>query len=227
MPPRPARPAGRARRPARGRSCAGSRAVRRRRPGPLPGRPRPARPRGAPPAGCCRSRPAPPAGPGTTAGSAHRTGAAARAAAWRTSGARAASPSRSRAASSATVGASNTVADGQLHPRLARTRLTSRVASSEWPPSSKKWSSMPTRGSARTSAKRSQRTCSSGVRGARYVSPWRWGAGRALRSSLPLGVSGRASSTTNADGTMYSGSRSARWRRRAAASGVCPGAGTT
>jgi hypothetical protein len=35
------------------------------------------------------------------------------------------------------------------------------------------------------------------------------GAGSALRSSLPLGVSGSASSRTNAAGTMYSGSRAA------------------
>ena len=54
------------------------------------------------------------------------------------------------------------------------------------------------------------------------------GAGRARRSSLPLGVSGRASSTTNAAGTMYSGSRCGEVRaqgrlRRASA----PGAGTT
>ena len=36
------------------------------------------------------------------------------------------------------------------------------------------------------------------------------GAGSARRSSFPFTVSGSASSTTNADGTMYSGSRSAR-----------------
>ena len=36
------------------------------------------------------------------------------------------------------------------------------------------------------------------------------GAGRAWRSTLPLGVRGRASRTTKADGTMYSGRRSPR-----------------
>ena len=36
--------------------------------------------------------------------------------------------------------------------------------------------------------------------------PERSGAGRALRSSLPLAFSGSASTSTNADGTMYSGS---------------------
>ena len=51
----------------------------------------------------------------------------------------------------------------------------------------------------------------------------RSGAGSALRSSLPLGVSGSASSTTKAAGTMYSGSRAARWRRSAAGSGARSG----
>jgi hypothetical protein len=54
-------------------------------------------------------------------------------------------------------------------------------------------------------------TSSVGVRGAacaRPDSPPRPapGAGSALRSTLPLGVSGSAASGTNADGTMYSGS---------------------
>ena len=62
----------------------------------------------------------------------------------------------------------------------------------------------------------------------RSVDRSRSGAGRALRSTLPLGVSGSASRATNADGTMYSGSR----RPQAAAlsparRGPAPGAGTT
>ena len=48
------------------------------------------------------------------------------------------------------------------------------------------------------------------------VSSARCGAGSARRSSLPLTVSGSASSTTNADGTMYSGSRLGQWPRSAA-----------
>ena len=95
-------------------------------------------------------------------------------------------------------------------PKAARTRLTSRVASSECPPSSKKLSSTPTRASASTSAKMSQSDLLLGRPRAHGSSrPAGRGAGRAWRSSLPLGVSGSASSTTKAEGTMYSGSRSA------------------
>ena len=46
-------------------------------------------------------------------------------------------------------------------------RLISRVASSEWPPSSKKLSSMPTRSRPSTSANSAHRISSCGVRGAR------------------------------------------------------------
>jgi hypothetical protein len=47
-------------------------------------------------------------------------------------------------------------------------------------------------------------TSSTGVRGARYVSSGlcRSGAGRAFRSTLPLGVKGNASRLTKAAGTM-------------------------
>ena len=44
------------------------------------------------------------------------------------------------------------------------------------------------------------------------------GAGSARRSSLPFTVSGSPSSTTTADGTMYSGSRPPRCARSSAAS---------
>lgn len=54
------------------------------------------------------------------------------------------------------------------------------------------------------------------------------GAGSARRSSLPLGVSGSASSASNADGTMYSGNRARRNARSSAAPGAPPAAaGTT
>ena len=58
-----------------------------------------------------------------------------------------------------------------------------------------------------TSAQIPASTSSTGVRGATYRSSAAAssGAGSALRSSLPLGVSGSASSSTNAAGTMYSG----------------------
>ena len=46
------------------------------------------------------------------------------------------------------------------------------------------------------------------------------GAGRALRSTLPLGVSGISGSTTIAVGSMYSGSDRARVPRNASSSGT-------
>ena len=85
------------------------------------------------------------------------------------------------------------------------------VASSEWPPRSKKLSSTPTRSTPRTSLQIPASISSTGVRGATYPPPpprpADSGAGSAARSTLPLAVSGSASSTTNADGTMYSGRR--------------------
>ncbi len=67
--------------------------------------------------------------------------------------------------------------------------------------------------------------CSVSVRGASNASgfgAWASGVGRALRSTLPFGVSGIASSTTYADGTMYSGSRCFRCVRRTLASSSTP-----
>ena len=81
-------------------------------------------------------------------------------------------------------------------------RLISRVASSEWPPSAKKLSSMPMRSSPSTSANRPHSSSSRGVRDARVTAGVSSGAGSARRSSLPLGVSGSRSSTTIAEGTM-------------------------
>ena len=76
------------------------------------------------------------------------------------------------------------------------------------PPSSKKLSSMPTRSTPSTSANSPHSTASCAVRAARCCrsDEPRSGAGSARRSSLPFGVSGSRSSTTNADGTMWSGS---------------------
>ncbi len=73
----------------------------------------------------------------------------------------------------------------------------------ESPPRSKKLSSGPTAGSPSASAKTAQSVSSVWVAGARPVVPAATtGAGSALRSSLPLEVSGRTSSATNAAGTM-------------------------
>ncbi len=110
--------------------------------------------------------------------------------------------SRRCSASAATVGASNSTRTASSAPSVARIREISRVASSEWPPRSKKLSSTPTWARPSTSANSPASSCSWGVLGSRPVpAEPRSGAGRAARSSLPLAVSGSASSRTNADGT--------------------------
>ena len=70
-----------------------------------------------------------------------------------------------------------------------------------------------------------------GVLGAVYTS-WksgrsRSGAGNALRSNLPLGVCGKASKYTKADGTMYSGSCCLRCARSASTDNSRPSLATT
>jgi hypothetical protein len=98
--------------------------------------------------------------------------------------------------------------------REVRARPARRARETTWrlmiesPPRSKKLSCTPTRASPRTSAQMAARVRSVPVRAATYPSAAavNSGAGRALRSSLPLAFNGRASSTTNAAGTMYSGS---------------------
>ena len=116
-------------------------------------------------------------------------------------------PRRSSSASSATVGFSNRPRTGTSTPSAARILATSRVASSECPPRAKKLSSMPTSGTFSTWANRSHSAFSPASRGATYavaarVSCPSSGAGSAPRSILPLGVSGSASRSTKADGTM-------------------------
>ena len=102
------------------------------------------------------------------------------------------------------VGASNRSRMASSAPSSVRARLISRVASSEWPPRSKKSSSAPTSGSPSTSAKRRQSTSSCGVRGPRPVPSATAGSasGRARTSSLPLAFSGSRSRVTKAAGTM-------------------------
>ena len=65
------------------------------------------------------------------------------------------------------VGVSKRVRTGSSMPRVERMRLTRRVASREWPPSSKKLSSMLTAGRPRMSANSPHRISSCGVRGVR------------------------------------------------------------
>ena len=104
-------------------------------------------------------------------------------------------------------------------PAACRTREITCTASSECPPSSKKLSWRPTRSTPQhLGPDLGQRLLDLALRRlvaarARSASPS--GAGSALRSSLPFGVSGSASSRTKAAGTMYSGSRSARCARSA------------
>ena len=114
---------------------------------PPPAPPRPARPSAAPPAGSCRSRRRPPAGPGTTAAAAQTTAGSRRAAPpARSGGARRLAASRQPPRQRRHRRRLEQRRGSQArHPALARMRLISRVASSEWPPSAKKLSSIPTR----------------------------------------------------------------------------------
>ena len=65
------------------------------------------------------------------------------------------------------------------------------------------------------------------VRSSPAAKPSGPGAGRARRSSLPLAVSGSASRTTKAAGTMCAGRVCARWARSSAAEGGAPGPAAT
>ena len=159
--------------------------------------------------GCCwrrrirscrwRCRRPPPAGPGTTAGAAHRTAGSRPDAAPPPAAPRsAAAPTSSRSDSAATLGASNRLRIATSTSSAARIRPISRVASSECPPSSKKLSSRPTRSTPQHLGKQPaqhrllRRRAAPGALAGRTSS----GAGSARRSSLPFGVSGSRSSTT-------------------------------
>src|SRR6266480_1696106 len=112
-------------------------------------------------------------------------------------------------ASAATVGRSNSTRSGRSTPDAARSCDMSRAAMSEWPPRSKKLSPTPKSARSRTWRNTPITNSSVGERGAAWSArgapaPPR-GFGSALRSSLPLGERGSASSRTNSDGTMYSG----------------------
>ena len=113
-----------------------------------PARPRPARRAGAGRRGGCRRRSPAPAGPGTRAAPARTTAAAAPCAPAGTTGGSTGSSARrissTRPAISATVGPSKSARSGSSTPNTSRTRDTTRVASSECPPSSKNSSSTPT-----------------------------------------------------------------------------------
>src|SRR5262249_51437228 len=115
-----------------------------------------------------------------------------------------ASPSRST--SPATVGVSNRLRIDTSTSRLERMRLIRRVASSEWPPSAKKSSSIPTRSNPKTSANKAHSNSSRGLRAKRNTEALTSGAGSAPRSNFPFAVSGRCSKTTTR-GRHHAGGR--------------------
>ncbi|SLI31244.1 Uncharacterised protein [Mycobacteroides abscessus subsp. abscessus] len=111
---------------------------------------------------------------------------------------------------------------------MAESRATTWVAISELPPRAKKSSSAPI-GSALPSASANSEATSSATRprGARNSPVRSTGAGRAFRSSLPAGVSGRVSSTVTEVGTMCRGRASAAAANRSSGSTCAPGTGCT
>ncbi len=135
-------------------------------------------------------------------------------------GACVAAPAPTRSASAATVGASKSARSGSSTPNASRTRETTRVARRECPPRVKKSSSTPTLSTPSTAAQIPASTSSAGVRGATNAPDDASGAGRARRSTFPFRVSGRRSSTTNAEGTMYSGRLVRRCSRSSPAAAV-------
>ena len=120
---------------------------------------------------------------------------------------------RSRPASPATVGASKIARSGDSTPRLSRTRETIWVASSEWPPRSKKSSWTPTSLDAQESRPGRRRSrARSRPRGLVGRSPAR--AGRAARARAAAGgdcavrVARRRRSFTSSDRCAPAGPRS-------------------
>ena len=109
-------------------------------------------------------------------------------------------------ASAAGDGWANSAVMATSRPDSRFTCSTTRTASSEPPPSSKKLSLRPIRSRSSTAAMAPHRAVSSspcgGSNGPAQSGRCRPGTGSAARSSLPLGVSGIASSATYATGTM-------------------------
>ena len=135
-------------------------------------------------------------------------------------------------ASPATVGASNSAAQRQLHPE--------RLPHAATPPASPAANARPARRSRRARPTRSTPSSSrpdrrqhllhrrrAAPRSCRVASCAASGAGSAFRSTLPFGVSGSASSPTNAAGTMYSGSCSLRMPRSSPTARRVPSPATT
>src|SRR5262249_18313325 len=120
---------------------------------------------------------------------------------------------------------------GSSSEKDARMRETAVVANSEWPPSSKKLSWIPTCETRNTSDQISANTFSVSVRGAtnslsksgRLPS----GAGNAFRSSFPFAVNGNSANGTNTDGIMYSGKCALRYRLNSLVEICAPSSVTT
>src|SRR4028118_181490 len=108
-----------------------------------------------------------------------------------------------------TVGFKKRTDKGNSRSNCLCIRSTRRTASSESPPKLKKLSRIPTRSTFRTSAQILASVNSVGVRGAIKPFSVGWliafGAGKARRFTLPLGVNGRDSNSTKAESIMYSG----------------------
>jgi len=117
-------------------------------------------------------------------------------------------------------------------PNSSQMRAMTWVASSEWPPSSKKSSSVPTSVTSRPSAPAHMADTRCWATVAATVASRRWagglvpGRGSAARSTLPLAVSGNEATATKALGTMWSGRRSTRNRRSSLEGTAAPGVTT-
>ena len=180
--------------------------------GAAPAPPCPAARAAAAPPACDRPGSPPPSGTGTTTAAAQTTAAAPRFSSAAPIAGNSLGPSlRHLARPTPAASAARTGSPAQApHQASAGSARSARIASSEWPPSSKKLSWRPTRSTPSSSCQIAASACSISPSGASYAprayaSPS--GAGNAFRSSFPFGVSGSASSATYAAGTMYSRQR--------------------
>ena len=128
--------------------------------------------------------------------------------------------------------------DTDLHSNTSRGENTTPAAfarATNWidmmlsPPSAKNESSTPTTSTPSTSPNSPVSTFSISVSGARYSArpAAKSGAGNAARSSFPFGVTGTASTTTTAAGTMCGANRSPANARTSRTSRSTPTPGTT
>ncbi|MCY1408912.1 hypothetical protein D9M71_242450 [compost metagenome] len=131
------------------------------------------------------------------------------------------------AAWAAMVVASKAWASGRLTPSCSRISDSSRVASRECPPSSKKLSWRPTRSTFSSACQSPASASSRSPHGASKARSCQPGTGSALRSSLPLALRGRRSSSITWAGTMNTGSSRPRAVFSDSADGCRPASATT